>query len=94
MTAQTSSNHWWLLQTQHKEWKGDLVTFTEEILDGKLHFLCSEIALTVITDYARFLKLLQITFKNIANYGRYCKLRHYYKLRRNRVIFWSDATEK
>ena len=23
--------------------KWDLVTFTEEILDGKLHFLCSEI---------------------------------------------------
>ena len=75
MTAQTSSNHWWLLQTQHKEWKGDLVTFTEEILDGKLHFLCSEIALTVITDYGRFLnyyklllKTLQIT-EGIANCG-------------------------
>ena len=93
MAAQTSSNHWWLLQTQNREWKGELVTFTEEILDGKLHFLCSEIAVTLITNYGRFLKLSQTTLKIIANYGRYCKLRHFYKLRRNRVIFWSDATD-
>ena len=70
-----------------------MVTFTEEILDEKLHFLCSEIAVTLITNYGRFLKLSQTTLKIIANYGRYCKLRHFYKLRRNRVIFWSDATD-
>ena len=26
----------------------DLVTFTEEILHGKLHFLCSEISLSIV----------------------------------------------
>ena len=59
----------------------------------KTSFLCSEIAVTLITNYGRFLKLSQTTLKIIANYGRYCKLRHFYKLRRNRVIFWSDATD-
>ena len=27
----------------------DLVTFTEEILNGKLHFLCSDIYVTTLT---------------------------------------------
>ena len=36
-----------LLGKEKKQWKGktppgDLITFTEEILNGKLHFLCSE----------------------------------------------------
>ena len=31
-----------LYTTQKMKFLADLVTFTEEILDGKLHFLCSD----------------------------------------------------
>ena len=34
----------------------DLVTFTEEILDGKLHFLCSDVAECVRLSPATLLK--------------------------------------
>ena len=36
----------------------DLITFTEEILNGKLHFLCSEKSKTVIRIHQRSLQTL------------------------------------
>ena len=45
----------------------DLVTFTEEILNGKLHFLCSEIRVFVtpvasssLRHFKKFLSVLEI----------------------------------
>ena len=32
----------YIFDTLHKKFTGDLVTFTEEILNGKRHFLCSD----------------------------------------------------
>ena len=32
----------------------DLVTFTEEILDGKLHFLCSDLGLKSLENFSNF----------------------------------------
>ena len=57
----------WYVTAQKKETK-DLVTFTEEILNGKLHFLCSEIYGTWTSYFCPSLSLIQFshgTFWNV-----------------------------
>ena len=48
----------------------DLVTFTEEIFNGKLHFLCS----VVVNE------LKETTFKNIHQYSFLCTIDHFLKV--------------
>ena len=57
----------WYVTAQKKE-TTDLVTFTEEILNGKLHFLCSEIYGTWTSYFCPSLSLIQFshgTFWNV-----------------------------
>ena len=57
----------WYVTAQKKE-TTDLVTFTEEILNGKLHFLCSEIYGTWTSYFCPSLSLTQFshgTFWNV-----------------------------
>ena len=58
----------------------DLVTFTEEIFDGKLHFLCSDIAFhTGDLDFINLMnRLLHVTILAICWLGsNYMKLNQY-----------------
>ena len=38
------------------QFSADLVTFTEEILNGKLHFLCSDLAIIKICDHSKVIE--------------------------------------
>ena len=49
------------------ELPADLVTFTEEILNGKLHFLCSVACYHVRRKAQRFVKLNNGNIKYITN---------------------------
>ena len=44
----------------------DLVTFTEEILKGKLHFLCSDNLLNDLSDFNSIFRK-NVTYDNVRN---------------------------
>ena len=47
----------------------DLVTFIEEICNGKLHFLCSEIAELKLAHYVKSVQLRSFFYPNTGKYG-------------------------
>ena len=51
---------------QNRQETGDVVTFTEEILNGKLHFLCSFICVRTET-YPGFLQTYMKSFEIVSS---------------------------